>query len=219
MNWAFTTNHAQELLAQTGEHLVLALLPLALGLIISVPLGWLASRWRVARAILIPLGGLLYTIPSIALLIILPALLGTSIVDPINVIVALTIYTVALLVRGVADSLASVPGNVLSAANAIGYRKAGRFFGVELPLSVPVLVAGLRVAAVSNMSLVSVGALVGIGGLGQLMTEGYDRVIPGEAGTAIVAILVLALIIDGLLTFGGRLLSPWAKASRSGATA
>ncbi|HEX3782934.1 MAG TPA: ABC transporter permease [Pseudonocardiaceae bacterium] len=219
MTWAFTANHSSELLTQTGVHVLLALLPLVFGLIISVPLGWLAARWRVARAILIPLGGLLYTIPSIALLIILPVILGTPIVDPVNVVVALTIYTVALLVRAVADSLASVPANVLSAANAIGYRRAGRFFGVELPLSIPVLVAGLRVAAVSNMSLVSVGALVGIGGLGQLMTEGYNRFIPGETATAIVAILVLALIIDGLLTFGGRLLSPWHKASRSGATA
>lgn len=219
MSWAFTQAHFQELLTQTGQHLILALLPVVLGLIISIPLGWLAARFRVARAILIPLGGLLYTIPSIALLIILPVILGTSIVDPLNVVVALTIYTLALLVRSVADSLASVPDSVLAAANAIGYRRVGRFFGVELPLSVPVLVAGLRVAAVSNMSLVSVGALVGIGGLGQLMTEGYSRFIPGETGTAIVVILVLALIIDGLLTMGGRLLSPWAKASRSGATA
>ena len=217
MSWA--TGHIPLILSETGTHLVLALLPVLFGLIISIPLGFMAARWRVARAILIPLGGVLYTIPSLALLVVLPVILGTQILDPVNLIVALTIYTIALLVRAVADALAAVPENVVAAANAIGYRRFGRFVGVELPLSVPVLVAGLRVAAVSNMSLVSVGALVGIGGLGELMTEGFQRYITAEVVTAIVVILVLALIIDGLLVLFGRLLSPWAKASKAGATA
>jgi osmoprotectant transport system permease protein len=219
MNWAFTPAHFSTLLSQTGEHLILALLPVLLGLIISIPLGWVASRWRVARAILLTLGGIFYTIPSLALLILLPVVLGTTLIDPVNVVVALTIYTVALLVRSVADALGAVPDSVIAAASAIGYRPFGRFIGVELPLSVPVLVAGLRVAAVSNMSLVSVGALVGIGGLGQLMTDGEQRYIPGEVVTSIVVILVLALIIDGLLLSFGRLLSPWAKAAQARGTA
>jgi osmoprotectant transport system permease protein len=217
MSWA--SAHLDEIISDAETHLILAILPVLFGLIISIPLGWLAARFRIARSILIPLGGILYTIPSLALLVVLPVILNTAILDPVNLVVALTIYTIALLVRGVADALAAVPETVIASANAIGYRQVGRFFGVELPLSVPVLFAGLRVATVSNMSLVSVGALVGIGGLGQLMTEGFQRYITAEVVTAIVAIVVLALILDGLLVLLGRALSPWAKASRAGATA
>jgi osmoprotectant transport system permease protein len=217
MSWA--TSHIGIILSQAETHLYLAILPVVLGLIVSIPLGWLASRYRVARAILIPLGGILYTIPSLVLLVVLPVILGTQLLDEINLIVALTIYTCALLIRSIADSLASVPENVVAADNAIGYRSFGRFIGVELPLAVPVMFAGLRVATVSNISLVSVGALVGIGGLGQLLTAGFQIYNVPEVVTAIIAIVVLALVLDGLLVLLGRALSPWAKAARTGATA
>lgn len=217
MSWA--ANHIGLILSQAGTHLWLALLPVVLGVIISIPLGWLASRYRIARAILIPLGGILYTIPSLVLLVVLPRILQDSILESRNLIIALTIYTCALLIRSIADSLSSVSENVIAAANAIGYRPFGRFFGVELPLAVPVMFAGLRVATVSNMSLVSVGALVGIGGLGQLMTQGFQLYNTAELVTAVVAIVVLALILDGLLVLLSRELSPWAKAARAGATA
>lgn len=217
MSWA--ASHIGTILSQAGTHLFLAILPVILGLIISIPLGWLASRYRVARAILIPLGGILYTIPSLVMLVVLPVILGTQLLDEVNLIVALTIYTCALLIRSISDSLASVPENVVAAANAIGYRSFGRFIGVELPLAVPVMFAGLRVATVSNISLVSIGALVGIGGLGQLLTAGFQIYNIPEVVTAIVAIVVLALILDALLVLLGRALSPWAKASRAGATA
>lgn len=217
MSWAL--NHIPTILSQGGTHLVLALLPVLFGLIISIPLGALAARYRVARAILIPLGGILYTVPSLVALVVLPYLFNLPIVNPISLVVALTIYTCALLIRSIADSLVSVPENVVAAANAIGYRSAGRFFGVELPLAVPVMFAGLRVATVSNMSLVSVGALVGVGGLGQLMTAGFQLYNTPEVVTGVVAIVVLALILDGLLVLLGRALSPWAKAARAGATA
>ncbi|HJP78218.1 MAG TPA: ABC transporter permease subunit [Pseudonocardiaceae bacterium] len=217
MSWF--TNHLGIVFSQAGTHLFLAVVPVVIGLIISIPLGWLASRYRVARAILIPLGGILYTIPSLVLLVVLPLILKTQLLDEINLIVALTIYTCALLIRSIADSLASVPDNVVAAANAIGYRSFGRFIGIELPLAVPVMFAGLRVATVSNISLVSVGALVGIGGLGQLLTAGFQIYNTPEVVTAVVAIVVLALILDGLLVLLGRALSPWAKAARAGATA
>ena len=153
--------------------------PVLVGLVLAVPLGWLANRSPAARAVLIPSAGLLYTIPSLALFIVLPGLLGTQILDPLNVIVALTIYTVALLVRSIADALAAVPRMVVAAATAMGFRPGRRFVEVELPLSVPVLIAGLRVATVSNISLVSVGALIGVGGLGELFTDGYQQ-LPDE---------------------------------------
>jgi osmoprotectant transport system permease protein len=191
------------------EHLGFALPPIVLGLVLAVPLGWLANRTKLGRTLTINVAGLLYTIPSLALFVLLPPILGTRILDAANVIVALTIYTVALLVRTVADALSAVPQVIVNAATAMGYAPLRRFLAVELPLSVPVVVAGLRVAAVSNISLVTVGALLGFGGLGQMFTDGFQRGIPQEIVAGIVLVLALALVVDGLLLLLGRILTPW----------
>ncbi|HVG67640.1 MAG TPA: ABC transporter permease [Gaiellales bacterium] len=193
----------------TLEHLYFALPPIVIGLVLAIPLGWLANRTRAGRTVAINLSGLLYTIPSLALFVLLPPLLGTRILDPINVIVALTVYTVALLVRTVADGLSAVPPVVVNSATAMGYGPLRRFTAVELPLSIPVVVAGLRVAAVSNISLVTVGAVIGFGGLGKMFTDGFQRGIPAEIFTGILLVLLLALIVDGLLLLLGRALTPW----------
>lgn len=209
MIWGWIPRNAGLILSLLGEHLVLSMLPVFIGLVLAVPLGWLANRSRVARAVLIPSAGVLYTVPSLVLFIVLPAILGTKILDPLNVVVALTIYTVALLVRSVADALAAVPAMVVAAATAMGFRPGRRFVAVEFPLAVPVLVAGLRVATVSNISLVSVGALIGVGGLGQLFTTGFNRNFVTEVVVGIVLSMVLALVADALLLGAGRALSPW----------
>ena len=146
---------------------------------------------------------------------LLPPLLGTGILDPVNVIVALTVYTVALLVRTVADALSAVPAVVVNSATAMGYTPLRRFIAVELPLSVPVVVAGLRVAAVSSISLVTVGAVIGFGGLGKMFTDGFQRDIPAEIVTGIVLVLLLALVVDGLILLLGRVLTPWDRAGRT----
>lgn len=212
MRWII--DHADELLVTAWEHLGLALLPVLAGLLLSLPLGWTAHRWPPARAFLVQTTGLLYTIPSLALFVLMPLVLGTRILDPINVQVALTIYTVALLVRSVADALDAVPGDVVAAATAMGFGSVRRFLTVELPLSFPVLVAGVRVAAVSNISLVSVGAIIGVGGLGYFLTHGFQLSPPNydEIVAGIVLIVVLALVVDGLLALAGRALTPWARA-------
>ena len=191
------------------EHLGFALPPIVVGLVLAVPLGWLASRTRAGRAVTINIAGLLYTVPSLALFVLLPPLLGTRILDSANVIVALTVYTVALLVRTVADALSAVPAVVVNSATAMGYTPLRRFVAVELPLSVPVVVAGLRVAAVSNISLVTVGAVIGFGGLGKMFTDGFQRGIPQEIIAGIVLVLLLAVVVDGLLLLLGRALTPW----------
>jgi osmoprotectant transport system permease protein len=211
MVWDWIPRNTDLIVRLLGVHTVLALIPVVIGLVVAVPVGWLASRSTGLRSVLIPAASVLYTIPSLAVFIVLPALLGTQILDPLNVVVALTIYTVALLVRSVADALAAVPALVVAAATAMGYKSGKRFVSVELPLAVPVLVAGLRVAAVSNISLVSVGALIGVGGLGQLFTEGYQRDFPTEIITGIVLIVALALVVDGLLVLAGRAVTPWAR--------
>lgn len=214
MTWV--ADHIGQLLQVAGQHLGLALLPVLAGFVISLPLGWVAHRWRVARAILVPVSGLLYTIPSIALFVVMPALIGSRILDPINVQVALTVYTIALLVRSVADALDAVPRHVIAAANAMGFGQLRRFFTVDLPLSVPVLTAGVRVAAVTNISLASVGSIIGVESLGSFLTEGFVRTNYSEIIAGIVAIVVLALLVDGVLTLAGKLITPWTRAQRGG---
>lgn len=202
------------------EHVYLALVPVLVGLLLALPLGWAAARVRWLRFPLLSAAGLLYTVPSLALFVALPALLGTRILDPLNVIVALTVYTVALLVRSIADALGSVPQEVRLASVAMGYTPLRRFLGVELPLAVPVLVAGLRVASVSNISLVTVGAIIGIGGLGELLTVGFQRDFLTPLVVGLVGTMLLALVLDALLLLAGRLATPWARVGpRAGAAA
>ena len=191
--------------------LYLAGIPLVIGFVVSVPLGWAASRWSRAYPAIITSTGLLYTIPSLAMFVIMPVLLGTKILDPVNVIVAMTIYTVALLVRTVADGLNAVPDDIAQAATAMGYQGVRRLFGVELPLAAPVIAAGLRVAAVSNVSIVSVATLIGVSQLGDLLVDGYNRVIWGELLTGIIACVLLALALDAVIVVGTRVVTPWLR--------
>lgn len=206
-------------LDQLLQHIYLALLPLALGLLLALPIGWLAARYRRLRVLLLSVANIVYTIPSLALFVILPGILGTGLTSPINVIAALSLYTAALLVRPVADALDAVPKHVVAAAVAMGYRPVARFFSVELPLAVPVLAAGARVASVSNISLVSVGALIGVGGLGRLFTDGFQRDYVIEIVIGIVLTLLLALVVDLLLVLARRLLTPWQRAAPVGRAA
>ncbi len=193
-------------------HVWLSVLPVVIGLVIALPIGWVASRYRWAYPPITNLAGLLYTIPSLALFIIMPSILGTRILSPVNMVVALSVYSVALLVRVVADGLNSVSPDVRAAATAMGFTGLGRFLRVDLPIAVPVITAGLRVATVSNVSLVSVGALIGIPQLGSLFTEGFSRYITGIVLLGILLCLALALVLDGLIVLGSRILTPWQKA-------
>jgi osmoprotectant transport system permease protein len=206
--------HLDQLFELMLNHAVLAIIPLIVGLLLAIPLGWLARRHRVLYTPLIAGTGLLYTIPSLALFILMPLVLGTGILDPVNVVVALTIYTVALLVRTVADGLGSVPDDVAQAATAMGIGRVRRFFGVELPLAVPVIAAGLRVAAVSNVSIVSVAALLGIPQLGSLFTDGFARNFLDPIVVGILACMALALVLDLAILWGSRAVTPWLRAGR-----
>lgn len=192
-----------------GRHVLLSVTPLVLGLALSIPLGWVAVRFPKSYAPIIAVTSLFFTIPSLALFVVLPALLGTGNLSAINVVAALTIYTIALLVRIVADGLKSVDDDVLQAATAMGYRRLPRLLTVELPIAVPVLAAGLRVAAVTNVSLVSVAALIGIPQLGQLLTDGYQRRFAAPLVTGIVLAVLLALALDYLILRSAKVLTPW----------
>ena len=210
MTWV--ADHIGDIFWYAGQHTLLAGIPLIVGLVIALPIGWVARRYTKLYGVLIAGSGLLYTIPSLALFILMPLILGTRILDTLNVYVAMTIYTVALLVRTVADGLGSVPDSTRQAATAMGYRGVGRAFSVDLPLAVPVIASGLRVAAVSNVSIVSVASLIGISQLGYFLTDGYARSFPTEVWVGIVACLILALVFDLVIQVVTRLLTPWTRA-------
>jgi osmoprotectant transport system permease protein len=196
------------------EHLILSFTPVLLGLAIALPVGLACARWTRLYPPVLAATSVLYAIPAIGLFVIFVAFSGLTYT---SVIVPLALYTLSVLVPAVVDGLRSVPDHVRQSAVAMGFGPLRRLVKVELPIAVPVLMAGLRVATVANISLVSVGALIGIGGLGQLMVAGMKW--PGGGFTtpiivAIVLIILLALIADLLLLLAQRLLTPWDRAVR-----
>lgn len=194
----------------TLEHIALAIPPIVIGFLLSIPLGFLAYRYRLTRGFLLTLAGLLYTIPSLALFVVLPPLLGISYLSSLNLSIALTIYAVAIMSRSVADALASVDPAIRQSATAVGFGSWRRFWEVEFPLAGPVILAGLRVTAVSTISLVTVGILIGVENLGYLFTNGFQRRIIPEILAGVVTVVIIALVVDYLLVLAGRLIMPWA---------
>ncbi|MCH9667214.1 MAG: ABC transporter permease [Actinomycetia bacterium] len=208
----YLLNNLDTAWALTVIHLRLSLIPVVLGLLIAVPLGALVQRTTALRRLTTVTASIVFTIPSLALFVVLPLIIPTRILDEANVIVALTLYTTALLVRAVPEALDAVPEPVRDAATAVGYRPLTRLLKVDLPLAVPVLIASLRVVAVTNISMVSVGSVIGIGGLGTWFTEGYQSNKSGQIIAGIVAIFLLAIIIDTLIMLAGKALTPWVRA-------
>lgn len=196
-------------------HLRLSLVPVLIGMAIALPLGMLVQRTRIARQLTTAVASVVFTIPSLALFVVLPMIIGTRILDEANVIVALTAYTGALLVRAVLEALDAVPDQTRDAATAVGYPPITRILKVDLPLAVPVLVAGVRVVVVTNIAMVSVGSVIGIGGLGSWFTQGYQTNKSDQILAGIIVLFVLAVVIDVLIVFAGRLATPWAHAVRS----
>lgn len=209
MNFEWLGFQFNNIVVLIGWHVLLTVTPLLLGLLIALPLGWWAHRSQRIYPLLVGVAGLLYTVPSLALFVLLPLVLGTKVLDPLNIVAALTVYTVALLVRVVADALDSVPEETVQAAKAMGYRGYQSLIKVELPVGVPVITAGLRVAAVSNVSLVSVAALLGIPQLGTLFTQGFQLRFFTPIIAGIILCVVLAMILDGLIILINRWLTPW----------
>ncbi len=209
MSWVWS--NLDLILSLSLTHIWQSIVAIVFGLVLSVPLGWVAWRYRLLRGWVITLTGLLYTIPSLALLVLLPSALGYGIRTETNLIVGLTIYAVAIQTRSVADGFDSVDSATRQAATAVGYGGFRRFWAVDLPLAGPVILAGLRVMAVSTVSLATVGILVGVTNLGYLFTNGIQRRLLDEVFAGIVAVAVIALLIDLLLVLLGRLVMPWAR--------
>lgn len=198
------------------SHLGIAVPAILATLLVSLPLGWVAHRHRGLGGPLLSGLGVLYAIPSLPLLVVVPALVGTGLRSPVNMVVVLTVYGVAVLVRQVAQAFDAVPADVVRSAEAAGFTPAQRLWRIELPLAVPVIAAGMRVVVVSTISLVTVGAVIGVQSLGTLFTDGFQRGIVAEVATGLLATLALALVLDSATVLIARLLTPWTRA-RAGA--
>lgn len=210
MNWAWLGHNWDTVVEHLREHVEITFAALALGVLVGVPLGLIAHRWRRAYPPILAVTEVLYTIPSLALFVLLINLVG---IGRVPVIIALTIYSLVIVVRNLVDGLGAVPAEVTEAARAMGYGQARQLFAVELPMAAPTIVAGLRVAGLSNISLVSAGAVIGTGGLGQLFIHGFQIDNPIEIWTGIATILLLAVVVDALIVAGGRALTPWVRAA------
>jgi osmoprotectant transport system permease protein len=211
LDWAWIERNLEMIGGLTVEHVILSLVPVVLAFVISIPLGYLVSKTGKAADVLLAILGVIYSIPSLALFVLMPLVLGTQILNPANIVAALAVYSIALLVRSVVDGLRSVSPSVNQSASAMGYGSFRRLFRVELPLAMPVIFAGLRVVTVSNIALVSVAVLVGSGALGKLFDLGFGSYFYTPIIVALVLTLALALIADGLILLLERGSLPWLR--------
>ena len=214
LDWRWLQRNADDIAVLLGQHALLAVIPVLAALVVAIPLGYLVFRTSRAANGILAVFGVIYSIPSLALFVALPLVLGTSILSPVNVAVALAIYSVALLVRSVVDGLRSVPDAVKQSATAIGYGSFRRLARVELPLAMPVVFAGLRVATVSNIALVSVAAVIGSGALGKLFDRGLASRFYTPLIVGLVLSVLLALLADALILLIQRNSLPWARGRR-----
>lgn len=208
MNWDWITGHLPLIGQLLGEHVLLSVLPVVIGLAVSLPLGVACARYPRLYGPVLLLTSVLYAVPSLALFVFMLALTGLT--TP-TVVIPLAVYTLSVLVRNVVDGIRSVPDSVRDAAVGMGFGPLRRLVQVELPVAVPLIMAGTRVATVSNISMVSIGSLVGFGGLGQLfLTYGIQlNFFLTAIVTGVVLTVALAVAADTLLVGVQRLLTPW----------
>ena len=212
-NWEWVGEHLDLIGEKLGEHLWLTLLAVGFGLLISFPLAILAHRRARTYPAITWATGLLYTIPSLALFALLVPFTGLS---TLTAEIGLVSYTLLILIRNAVTGLDGTPEDVKEAARAMGYSERGVLWRVELPLALPVIVAGIRIATVTTIGLVTVTALIGKGGLGALMLGGFRRLYPQIAILVGVALSVaLAVAADRVLLWAQRALTPWARRTRS----
>lgn len=210
---AWAVDHLDDLAWRTVQHIVLAGVAVTVGFAVSLVLSiWVVRRSR-GRALLLTLSSVLYTIPSLALFAALVPVTGLSI---LTAEIPLTLYTLVIFVRNILAGLDSVPADVLEAANAMGYSRPERLRRVELPLALPLVVGGLRLASVSTIGLVTISGILGdaFGGLGYFIFDGYRRTFPTEIWLGGIPVILLAVVADlALLRLQGRL-TPWAGTGR-----
>jgi len=210
MVWSWLPSNAAAVWNYTLQNAFLGIVPALLGLVIAVPLGIACVRWRWLYGPVLSATSVIYALPSLALFIVLIPYTGLT---DTTVIIPLTLFSLCVLVPNVVDGLRSVPEPVRQAATAMGFGTLRRLVRVELPIAVPLVIAGLRIAVVSTISLASVGQLIGVSSLGYLFIDGFQRSFPTEIIFGLVLIIALALSCDLLLVALRRLATPWRSAA------
>jgi len=206
VRWDWVRLNGDEILAALRQHVELTAIAVLIGLAISFPLGLAARRWRRSQNPILGFTGALFTIPSLALFALLVPFTGLS---RLTAEIGLVLYTLLILVRNIVAGLEGVPGEVREAAQGMGYRPLGLLLRVELPLAVPVIAAGVRIATVTTIGLVTVTGLIGQGGLGAFIVEGINRDFRTPIVVGSVLSVALAVVADVGLAGLARLLSPW----------
>jgi osmoprotectant transport system permease protein len=210
--WQYVQDRQSEIVDATVQHLEITVASVLVGLVIAFPIALVARRLpRLESGILGVTTGI-YTIPSLALLPLLVPFTGLS---PTTVVIGLALYALTILVRSMLEGLRSVPDDVRESASGLGYGAGRLLFKIELPLALPVIMAGLRVATVSTVALTTVGSLVAYGGLGNLIKDGVSTNFRAELFTAAVLCVVLAVLLDVVLVLAQRLLTPWTRGART----
>lgn len=204
----YFVDRRDELVAGTLQHVWLTAVSVLLGLAIAVPLALLARRSSRLETVIVGTATGLYTIPSLALF---PLLVPFTGITATTVVIGLALYALTILVRAILEGLRSVPDDVIESATGLGYSTASRLWRVEIPLAMPVIMAGLRVATVSTVALTTVGTLVAHGGLGNLIADGVFSNFRAELLAACVLCVLLAIVLDVLLVLAQRLLTPWTR--------
>ena len=207
----YLTTRADTILDATVSHLALTAVSVAIGLVLALPLGVLAFRSPRARSLVLGTSTALYTIPSLAMFSLLLPLTGLT---ATTVVVGLVLYSLTILVRNVLAGLLAVPREVVESATGMGYSPMSLLLKVQLPLALPALFAGLRVATVSTVALTTVGAILGNGGLGNLIYSGLRTQFQAEVLTATVLVVALAVVADVLLLGVQRAVTPWQRSAR-----
>jgi osmoprotectant transport system permease protein len=211
IRWDWIADHTDDIVARLVQHLQLTAIPLVLGFAIAFPLALLALRYPRLYGPLLGFSGALFTIPSIALFVLLIPFTGLSVT---TAVIPLTMYTLLILIRNTVEGLRGIPPDVRDAAEAMGYTPGRRLLTVELPLALPVIIAGLRIATVSTIGLVTITALIGQGGLGQLFIDGFLRRFATPLMVGLVLSVALAVTADLLLLALQRALTPWERGVR-----
>jgi osmoprotectant transport system permease protein len=208
----YVQDRRDEIVDATVQHLGITVTAVLFGVVIAFPLALLARRLPRLESMILGLSTGIYTIPSLALLPLMVPFTGLT---ATTVVIGLGLYALTVLVRAMLDGFRAVPADVVESATGLGYGPTRLLFRIELPLALPVLMAGLRIATVSTVALTTVGTLVAYGGLGNLISHGVQRDFRAELVTAGVLCVLLALLLDVVLVVLQRLLTPWTRTVRT----
>jgi osmoprotectant transport system permease protein len=208
----YVVDRKDQLVDATVEHLQITIAAVLLGVLIAFPLALVARRLPRLESGILGLSTMLYTIPSLALLPLMVPFTGLS---KTTVVIALALYALTILVRAILEGLRGVPDEVVESARGLGYGAGRLLFRVELPLAIPVIMAGLRVATVSTVALTTIGSLVAYGGLGNLIKDGVNTNFRAELFTASVLCVVLAILLDVVIVLSQRVLTPWTRGANA----